>query len=86
MIRDVHSGSGSNFLPIPDPGVKKASDPGSGSAALHKTVLLVRFRQGNNIGISFTVLLSTNHQQNCVAQTVTLVPANFPRVCRTSIE
>ncbi len=29
MIRDVHPGSGSRFLPIPDPGVKKAPEPGS---------------------------------------------------------
>ncbi len=34
MIRDVHPGYGSridtdlDFLPIPDPGVKKAPDPG----------------------------------------------------------
>jgi hypothetical protein len=35
MIRVVHPGSGILiFLPIPDPGVKKAPDPGSGSAAL----------------------------------------------------
>jgi hypothetical protein len=27
MIRVVHPGSGSRFLPIPDPGVNKASDP-----------------------------------------------------------
>jgi hypothetical protein len=26
-----------DFLPIPDPGVKKALDPGSGSATLHET-------------------------------------------------
>jgi hypothetical protein len=26
------------FLPIPDPGVKKAPDPGSGSATLRKTI------------------------------------------------
>ncbi len=31
MIRDVQPGSGSRlFLPIPDPGVRKAPDPGSG--------------------------------------------------------
>jgi hypothetical protein len=30
MIRDVHL----DFLPIPDPGVKKTPDPGSGSASL----------------------------------------------------
>jgi hypothetical protein len=31
MILDVNPGSGSGFLPIPDPdpGVKKAQDPGS---------------------------------------------------------
>ncbi len=34
MIRDVHPGSGSWFLPIPDPGVKKEPDPRSGSATL----------------------------------------------------
>jgi hypothetical protein len=34
MIRNIHSGSGSWFLPIPDPKIKKAPDPGSGSATL----------------------------------------------------
>jgi hypothetical protein len=29
VIRDVHPGSGYLFLPIPDPGVKKAPDPGT---------------------------------------------------------
>jgi hypothetical protein len=28
-------GSGKNLFPIPDPGVKKAPDPGSGFATLH---------------------------------------------------
>jgi hypothetical protein len=40
MIRVVHPGSGSRiliFLPIPDPGVKEAPDPGYGSATLKKT-------------------------------------------------
>ncbi len=32
MIRVVHFGSGFWFLPIPDPGVKKAPDHGTGSA------------------------------------------------------
>jgi hypothetical protein len=32
----VRPGSGSCFLPIPDPGVKKATDPGSGSATLQE--------------------------------------------------
>ncbi len=31
-VRDP--GSGKNLFPIPDPGVKKAPDPGSGSATL----------------------------------------------------
>ncbi len=34
MIRDIHPGSGSWFLPIPDPGVKKAPDPGYGTLNL----------------------------------------------------
>jgi hypothetical protein len=34
-------GSGKNLFRIPDPGVKKAPDPGSGSAALH----LIRINQ-----------------------------------------
>jgi hypothetical protein len=34
-IRDP--GSGKNLFRIPDPGVKKAPDPGSGSATLQKT-------------------------------------------------
>ncbi len=47
MIRVVHPGSGSRiriliFLPIPDPGIKKAPDPGSGSATLS---LCLVFRQ-----------------------------------------
>jgi hypothetical protein len=29
MIYDVHPGSGSRFFSIPDPGFKKAPDPGS---------------------------------------------------------
>jgi hypothetical protein len=43
MIRDVNPQSGSRrrilifFLPIPDPEVKKAPDPGSGSATLHQS-------------------------------------------------
>jgi len=32
MVRDVYPGSG--FFPIPDPVVKKATDPGSGFATL----------------------------------------------------
>ncbi len=34
IIWDVHPGSRSGFFPIPDPGVKKAPDPGFGSATL----------------------------------------------------
>jgi hypothetical protein len=36
MIQYIHPGSGSDldFLPIPDPGVKNAPEPGSGSATL----------------------------------------------------
>jgi hypothetical protein len=34
FIQDPDPGSGPDFLPIPDPGVKKAPDPGSGSATL----------------------------------------------------
>ncbi len=34
MIRVVHPGSGSDFLHIPDPGVKESPDPESGSATL----------------------------------------------------
>ncbi len=33
-------GSGIRKKPIPDPGVKKAPDPGSGSATLHTTPTL----------------------------------------------
>jgi hypothetical protein len=44
MIPVDHPGSGSCFLPIPDPGVKKAPDPGS--ATLFIDTVLV-----NNIGI-----------------------------------
>jgi hypothetical protein len=34
MIRD-------DFLPIPDPGVKKGQDPGSGSATLEVNILFL---------------------------------------------
>jgi hypothetical protein len=37
-IRDL--GSGKNLFRIPDPGVKKALDPGSGSATLYLTLFL----------------------------------------------
>jgi hypothetical protein len=37
-IRDP--GSGKNLFQIPDPGVKKATDPGSGSATLQKTKIV----------------------------------------------
>jgi hypothetical protein len=45
MIRDVHRGSGIpdpdlDFLPIPDPGVKKAQDPGFRSATLLQTFIV----------------------------------------------
>ncbi len=36
MIRVVHLGSGSCFLPIPDPGVKKTPDPGSATLKFYK--------------------------------------------------
>ncbi len=39
MIRVVHPGSG--FLTIPDPGVKKAPDPVSGSATLGARIWVV---------------------------------------------
>ncbi len=46
MIRVVHPGSripdpDADFLPIPDRGVKKAPDPGSGFATLIKNSLLI---------------------------------------------
>jgi hypothetical protein len=37
-------GSGIRKKPIPDPGVKKAADPGSGFATLQKRCLDIRFR------------------------------------------
>jgi hypothetical protein len=40
MIRDVHPGSQIRFLIFllnPDPGVKNAPDPGSGSETLHRS-------------------------------------------------
>jgi hypothetical protein len=40
LIRDVHPGSGSwFFLPLPDPGVEKALDLGSGSVTLQKRMV-----------------------------------------------
>jgi hypothetical protein len=37
-------GSGKNLFRIPDPGVKKAPDPGSGSATLHILLGVGRIR------------------------------------------
>jgi hypothetical protein len=42
-IRDP--GSGKNLFRIPDPGVKKAPDPGSGSATLTETLQCKRFNE-----------------------------------------
>jgi hypothetical protein len=39
-IRDPRSGIRKNLFRIPDPGVKKAPDPGSGSATLVRRVLI----------------------------------------------
>jgi hypothetical protein len=41
-VRDP--GSGKNLFQIPDPGVKKAPDPGSGSATLKKRIVGLRFQ------------------------------------------
>jgi hypothetical protein len=38
-IRDPRSGIRKKTIPDPDPGVKKAQDPGSGSATLAKILL-----------------------------------------------
>jgi hypothetical protein len=48
-IRD--SGSGKNLFQIPDPGVKKALDPGSGSATLGTS----RLPKNNEIGGVFVL-------------------------------
>jgi hypothetical protein len=45
MIQDVHPGSG--FFPIPDPGVKKAPDPGS--------TTLVRYTVYSNVPNTFSL-------------------------------
>jgi hypothetical protein len=50
-VRDP--GSGKNLFRIPDPGVKKAPDPGSGSATLH--IARIRHRRGS---VSLTDLCS----------------------------
>jgi hypothetical protein len=50
MIREIHPGSGSRFfLPIPDPGVKKAPDLGSATMSLN--IILYRYRV--NMAASF---------------------------------
>jgi hypothetical protein len=41
-VWDPSPGSGKNLFQIPDPGVKKAPDPGSRSATLVTTKLLIR--------------------------------------------
>jgi hypothetical protein len=46
MIRKVHPDPDLDFLTIPNQGVEKAPDPGSGSATLFKTM---RFRKERGI-------------------------------------
>ncbi len=43
-IRDPRSGIRKNLFRIPDPGVKKATDPGSGSATLDCNIKMIIFR------------------------------------------
>jgi hypothetical protein len=52
-------GSGKNLFRIPDPGVKKAPDPGSGSATLPKTVPL-----SQSSTLSFSQVASQNSVSN----------------------
>jgi hypothetical protein len=54
MIRDVHPGSRIQMLTFypsrtPDPGVKKAPDPGSGSANLHESPVKIRYLRPRKI-------------------------------------
>jgi hypothetical protein len=55
MIRYVHPGSESGFLLIPDPGVKKAPDPGSGSATLLVRVQCSPLREFRDAGVEAKV-------------------------------
>jgi hypothetical protein len=67
-IRDP--GSGKNLFRIPDPGVQKAPDPGSGSATLIESVQLAHLRNSNlskklqsKLSISWnpTIIFDCNH-------------------------
>jgi hypothetical protein len=49
-----------DFIPIPDPGVKKAPDPGSGSATLQK-----RFKSRAELDFILTFLGSRDTKSLC---------------------
>jgi hypothetical protein len=49
-IRDP--GSGKNLFKIPDPGVKKAPDPGSGSATLMAPNTITKLEKKKNMAMS----------------------------------
>jgi hypothetical protein len=62
MIRDVHPGSVSLFfLPIPDPGVKKAPGPGSGSRNTASMTGVVLYTVGNFFSCNPAVLTPVKH-------------------------
>jgi hypothetical protein len=47
-LKNMGLGSGIRKTPIPDPGVKKAPDPGSGSAKLLVSLLLNKLSEKNS--------------------------------------
>jgi hypothetical protein len=54
MIRAAHPGSwipDLDFLPIPDPGIKKALDPGSGSATLARRYRVPNMEIGASVSL-----------------------------------
>jgi hypothetical protein len=81
-IRDP--GSGKNLFQIPDPGVKKAPDPGSGSATLAKFFKSKDFVQKNHVFLMFEGIfnvsfcnLTNAHQFYTVSVRTFVIPFYF---------
>jgi hypothetical protein len=70
MIWVVHPGSGSCLFPIPDPRVKNASDPGSGSATLEVTVHFIFLEQVRVSKKSGVKQISTSRWSGTVADCI----------------
>jgi hypothetical protein len=62
-----------DFLPIPDPGVKRAPDRGSGSATLDKTVAVCSWQEANAEMAPFLPLEYRSPQKRPSKQKLTVV-------------